>query len=388
MKPVILSLILLIFNHTDIFSQEKLDHKSAFTFEASYVSDILNNFSGGIETASSNMGMIDLSASIDFENLGLWEGGELLLHLESTHGGTPSGNLIGDLQVASNIDNGNFTYLYELLYSHRVGDVNFIIGKQDLNAEFFVSNYAGEYVNSSFGIMPTASLNAPVAIFPKTALAATIKYRFSDKLTLLGAIYDGNPLDLDADPYSTDFTISSNEGYMTFGELHLNTTISQLTGSYKIGFFKHSADFVDITDAEKIYKGNFGVHLIAEQFIYQESNNEDQGLGLFFKSGYAPDSKNLNDFFLALGANYYGIFANRDHDVLGLALAHASISNQLVHSNPEKYLPHETTIEFTYSAKIIDYFTVKPDIQYILNTGADAALNDTIVGILRFEISF
>lgn len=191
-----------------------------------------------------------------------------------------------------------------------------------------------------------------------------------------------------SDPYSTDFTISSNEGYMTFGELHLNTTISQLPGSYKIGFFKHSADFVDITDAEKIYKGNFGVHLIAEQFIYQESNNEDQGLGLFFKSGYAPDSKNLNDFFLALGANYYGIFANRDHDVLGLALAHASISNQLVHSNPEKYLPHETTIEFTYSAKIIDYFTVKPDIQYILNTGADAALNDTIVGILRFEISF
>jgi len=38
--------------------------------------------------------MIDLTATLNLEQIGLWRGGEFLVHVENTHGGTPSGELI------------------------------------------------------------------------------------------------------------------------------------------------------------------------------------------------------------------------------------------------------------------------------------------------------
>lgn len=388
MRYFILTTIMIIFAYSNGLSQIAEEDESVILFEASFVGDVLFNYTGGIETGNSHMGMIDLTATVDFEGIGLWPGGELLVHIENTHGATPSGDLIGDLQVVSNIENGNYTYLYELLYRQNFNRLDIIIGKQDLNADFFISEYAGEYINSSFGIMPTASLNAPVAIFPKTALAAAFMVDISEKFAFQAAIYDGNPLDLDSDPENTNFRISSDEGFMTFGELHVKPTIYGLPGSYKFGIFKHSGEFDDIVDSEKSYKGNTGVYFIADQLIYNENSSLDQGLGIFFKFGYTPDSKNVNDTFLGFGANYYGLFSNRESDVLGVAVARASVSKYLVESDPENNLPHETVIEMIYSAPVHPNVTVKPDIQYIINTGANPLLGNALIGIMRFEISF
>jgi len=388
MRSNILCFVFLIFVQADAYSQGMHEDKTVFIFESSYVGDMLSNYSGGIERGSTYMGMIDFAATLDLEGIGLWPGGEFLVHLENTHGGTPSGELIGDLQVASNIDNGNYTYLYELLYRQALGDLDIIIGKQDLNADFFVSDFAGEYINSSFGIMPTASLNAPVAIFPKTALAAAVMYDFSERVTFQAAIYDGNPLDLDSDPYSTDFRLSNEDGFMTFGELHIKSNIQGMPGGYKIGIFNHSSEFDNIDDPNMSYKGNTGVYFIADQLVYKESADNKQGLGLFLKAGYASGSKNMTDIFMGFGANYYGLFSNREDDVLGVALARASIGNQMVDSSPDNILPHETVIELIYAASIHPHVTVKPDIQYIMNTGADASLSNAIISIVRFEIMF
>ncbi len=388
MRYFILTTILITFSYSNGYSQIAGEDEPSILFEASFVGDILFNYAGGMETGNSHMGMIDLASTIDFEGIGLWPGGELLIHIENTHGATPTGDMIGDLQVVSNIENGNYTYLYELLYRQSFSHFDIIVGKQDLNKDFFISEYAGEYINSSFGIMPTASLNAPVAIFPKTALAAAVMVDVSDKFAFQAAVYDGNPLDLDSDPENTNFRISADEGFMTFGELHVRPNIYGLPGTYKFGIFKHSDKFDDIVDSEKSYKGNTGVYFIADQLVYNENNSLDQGLGLFFKFGYTPDSKNVNDIFLGFGANYYGLFSNRESDILGVAVARASVSNYLVESNPEIILPHETVIEMIYSAPVHPNVTVKPDIQYIINTGANASLSNALISIIRFEISF
>ena len=76
-----------------------------------YISEGVTNIDGGAETGSAYLGMIDLSATFNTETAGLWNNGIFYVQLESTHGGTPSFDYIGDLQVSSNIENGRNNFV-------------------------------------------------------------------------------------------------------------------------------------------------------------------------------------------------------------------------------------------------------------------------------------
>ncbi len=384
MKRHIFVIVLIFILTINIFGQGNFE--DAMVFEASYVNDYVHNLTGGLKTGQTAMGMIDLVISMNTESAGLWKNGEFYMQIENTHGGSLSGSFLGDLQVASNIDNGDYTYLYMLWYKHVFGKLSLTLGKHDLNSEFLVSDYAGEYVNSSFGIMPPASWNAPVCIFPKNSLAAMLKYNHTDQLAVQVAIYDGDPLDLEVDPYSLDHKISSDEGFFTVGEIHYSTELGEnKPGTYKLGAFYHTADFIDITDPTKEYQGNFGIYGIADQMILPKGDS--RGLGVFLKCGFAPDNRNLNDLFFGLGFNYYGLLDKRSEDVAGLAIAFASISNQLVDATPYM-LGSETAIEAFYRFHISDHIEVQPEFQYILNTGANKDLDNCLIGLIRTYINF
>ena len=59
---LVLSLAILSSFTTSLFAQEAAKEKEeAFSFEASYVGDLINNLSGGIKTGSSYLGMAILS---------------------------------------------------------------------------------------------------------------------------------------------------------------------------------------------------------------------------------------------------------------------------------------------------------------------------------------
>jgi len=46
----------------------------------------------------------------------------------------------------------------------------------------------------------------------------------------------------------------------------------------------------------------------------------------------------------------------------------------------------ETNIELTYAAQVTDWLSVQPNIQYIIDTGLDAALDDALVLGLRLQL--
>lgn len=375
-------LMLLVLNDKNVLAQKK--GINAMHYEATYFADVASNYTGGLQTGTVYLGLIDLKASLK----GMWKGGEIMVHMQNTHGGSPSGDLVGDLQVCNNIDNGDHSYLYELWYRQNIGKFSVLLGKHDLNSEFFTSDYGGEYLNSSFGIMPLVSINVPVSIFPKTGLGLIFRYDFSETFVVQTSLYDGDLLDLESDPYGVDFTIGHKEGYISFTEIRSKTNIFSLPGTYKFSYFYHTCKFSDITDENISYNGNWGACFIADQLLMKENIEGKQGLGTLVQCGISPKNRSLIDFYLALGLNYYGLIPGRDEDFCGISIAHASISNQLVSSDPGNILKHETAIEFIYSAILGDHVAIKPDLQYIINPGADISLNNALTGMLRFQITF
>lgn len=326
-----------------------------FTFEASYTSDAYYNTRGGIATGGGFMGMGNITVGFDTEAAGWWRGGEFFVNGASIHGRSLTENYLGDLQVASNIDAGEHSYLHELWFRQRLGRVSVTIGLQDLNAEFMVTEGGGEFVNSSFGTPSVIATGVPVPIFPLTGLGATARWDISDRWAVQGALFDGAQTDFERNPNNVRWALGRGDGTLAMGEVHLD-------GRYKIGGYYHSQE------------GNWGIHASADQPLGDR-------VGLFVQAVVSPKNKNANNYYLGLGGNLTGVFSRRGRDAAGLALAHAGL-----HTAEHK---HETAVELYYKYNFTDNIALQPDVQYIVSpSGGESKLSDALVGILRLHLSF
>jgi porin len=389
MKKIIKSnsiLILSLLMFLVIKNVESQNHENVI--EASITQDMANNFYGGMKSGNAYLGLINLDFSLRSESMNLWENGTFRIHIQNTYGQTPTENLVGDIQVFSNIENGTYTYLYQFWYKQQIGNFSFLIGKHDLNEAFFASDYAGEYINSSFGIMPIASLNVPVSIFPMTTLGFVSNYDLNETMSLRGGIYNGRPGEITHNNFGTNLNLNKNNGLFYVGEFHFKNIIENKPGTYKVGYFHHSGEFQKLDSPESKQKGAAGIYFIADQSVFLEGSDQQQGLGTMFQAGYSPASSSVNDFYLAYGLNYTGLFPGRDSDKLGLAVAHASLNNTYFNQNRANYRTCETALELTYKYHLFDNLVVQPNMQYIIHPGMQNNYDNAFVGMIRVNWSY
>jgi len=353
------------------------------TFEASLTQDVASNMAGGMKTGQAQLGLINLDMALHTNSINLWKNGMLRVHIQNTYGQLPTKNLIGDMQVFSNIENGTYTYLYQLWYKQTIGNFSILAGKHDLNEIFFASEFAGAYVNSSFGIMPVASLNVPVSIFPMTTLGVVANYDFNDTYSIYAGAYNGEPGPLTQSNFGTNLNLNQNNGQFYVGEFHINAKIAEKQGTYKIGAFHHSGEFTNLDNRANTQKGSGGIYFIADQMLLGSMNSPNGGLGMLLQGGYSPDKSSINDFYLAYGLNYHKLFTNTDK--MGLAVAHASTNNILLDNNQTKYTMCETAIELTYKYQLANQLIIQPDLQYIIHPGMKSNLDNAFAGIFRIQ---
>jgi porin len=349
------------------------------THEVSYLGDFVNNFRGGIKQGSMYLGIAHINLGFETKNIGLWNGGEFFIHGASTHGGTPSSDLIGDFQVASNIEAGNHTYIQELWYKQSFDNYEIKIGLQDLNTEFVVSEFSSDFLNSSFGVPSVISDNIPVPIFPLTAIGVMGKFKLAEDVSLSTALYDGMPEAFEHNEYNLNWSLDKEHGLLFFSELELPSPINNLPGTIKIGGYYHSHlnEFNNETnDYKTVFSSNYGIYFISDQTIWQ--NTDGNKLGLFTQLAVSPANINTHNYYLGGGINYSGIFNN---DAFGLAFAVAGFNNYEI--------KNETTIEIFYKKEITQNLFLQPDVQYIINpAGTEQNLNNSLAAFIRFGINF
>ncbi len=378
-------ILLFVFNIQLISSQSDTSEQSKpFTFEISYLGDAARNNTGGIKTGFAYMGMANLNIGFSPEALGWWQGGEFYVHAANTHGKTPSADLIGDFQVASNIEAGNHLYIQELWYKQQMGDIELSIGQLDLNAEFISCDPAGLFLNSSLGISSLVSKAVPVSIFPLTTLGFTGKWAMNDQVALLSSIFDGDVSDFDVNKYNLNWPISKQNGFLTVSEIQLSSLHEKQTGTIKLGYFYHNK-LQQINEMsglyETIFDYNQGFYMMADQVVWQKEGSQ-RSINLFSQLALAPRNVNFHHLYFGFGANITSPFTKTAKDNLGIAIAHAHFNNYGITG--------ESSIELTYQYQISNYFFVQPDIQYIIQPAEDAnlKLDNALVSFLRFGFIF
>lgn len=357
-----------------------------FLFETSLTGDYVFNSFGGIGRDVAYIGMEELSLTFNFDEMGYWNGGMLYVQGLNTHGSTPSVDFIGDIQITSNIESGYLTGIYQYYYRQKFGKTSFIIGKHDLNSEFSVSEYSGTFINSSFGISPTISLNVPVSIYPLTALGLNYHYEASDNLTLKLGAYDGNPINPEMNRYDVRPTIDRKEGLLLIGEIGLSRLLdNNLPENIKLCGYYHSAEFMDFSDTTLMVKGNYGFYFLSDFVLFHSDANNRSSIRGFLQGGYAPAAINQVDYYVGAGIDFNGFIRSRQDDVFGIAVAYANISKQYKRSGNYTNFG-EKTIELTYQLNLMENFLIQPNFQYIINPGANRDLNNAFVKSIRLAV--
>lgn len=346
------------------------------SIEASYTGDIVSNLGGGSRKGSCYLGMAGFALHFETEKANLWTGGHVYIHAANTHGAMPSADLIGDIQVVSNIEAGNHTFLQELCFQQDIRHVQITVGLQDLNREFACSENGALFLNSSFGILPLISGNTTAPIFPLTALGFTIKWMISPDVYWLNAVYDGNPTDFDYNPYNLKWQFNSGDGVLMISEWQVNTQVRQKSGTYKIGFYSHNhliEESLDSPIPDSSKSQPYGFYAYADQNIWAFGGRE---LAAFLQMGYSPSPEVINNFYLGLGVNLRGVFDHRGRDVLGLALANAHFNSDL---------KCESVCELSYRYQLTPNMFVQPDMQYVIQpAGTGETLSNAFAMLLRF----
>lgn len=379
--PFIMSLGLLIMSENlsaQALETEAVEPKkeSPIEFNAAITGDFGSNFSGGLEQGSAYLGNIDVTATLSTEKANLWGGGTFFVYFLNNHGESLS-QYVGDLQGVDNIEANNHSRLYQFWYKQEFANLSITVGQHDLNSEFCGSEYGASFINSSFGIQPDISTNVPVSIFPVATLGAILNFKVTHDISVLAAVYDGNPGDQDTNPNSLDIRLNKNEGTISIFELqHQTKKDSVMIGSQKVGAWSHNID------------NHFGIYVIIDQKLRNEKKDKNQGLGFFTQAGLSPNRHSYVDFYYSFGFHYTGLIKGRDEDILGLAINNLNIAKNYRNENPSENLSDEKVIELTYSAHINDFLTIHPDLQYVIKPGGSASVKNALVGILRLVAEF
>jgi porin len=381
-KLAIIAFLSLSFRFYNAKAQE-----DALTFDAGFIGDLVSNFNGGIKTGTTSLGLIQLSAGLNTENARMWKGGEFLVQAHSFVGNSPTEDLIGDAQVASNIDGATNRFLYQFWYKQNIGKLTILGGLHNLNDAFVITENADIFLNSSFGITPTLSINNAISIFPATTLGGYVQWD-SKYFSFVGGIYNYNHTYTSENKFHfADHNFS--EGYYSIAESQFRI----LKDDFKFMEIKLGANYRRCSNdhshnTEDCYsKDNFSMYLLSDVNLFR-SKESDKTAGLFLQCGYSPKDNTPTPLYYAVGTKLGKILCPKLQDELGLAFATAKVNIFDENTSSYKFYKNESLVEITYKLQIHEHIAIQPDIQYILNPAGNDIAKNALVGFLRTEISF
>lgn len=352
--------------------------ESGAAIDVGYKADLVRNFSGGVAQSGGLLGQLDLKGEFDFEKIANLKGLSLRLYGLGNHGSQPT-DYVGDTGGTSNIQAPSTFKLYEA-YLRETLDTRFVfsLGLTDLNSIYYVTDSAGAFRHSSFGIGPSLAQTGPngPSIFPNTALAFNAGYKTESGFYLQDGVFNAIAGKLDH-PYGTQVTWKPTAGYLLIWELGRAGATDDIPYKFALGAWTYTERQAAL-DSSKEDSYNWGSYALVNHKL------ADRTAG-FLRYGLSSLRVNQVSQSLEAGATYQGLVGARPDDLVGLGAALAAASADAKSDGSSSC---ETAIEAFYRAEMGHGIALTPDLQYVIRPSFDPALANAFVGSLRVEIGF
>jgi porin len=358
------------------------------------------NTKGGISTHNKrgrSPGSYDIELTFDTEKVFGISGGSLYVHTEGfwSKSGSIDGPSVGSaFGVNADGRTRRAMDITELWWEQSMldGQVLLRIGKLDITGGFECRGCPLSFDGSAFANDETAQflngalVNNPTIAFPDYGLGVVLRYNPIEWWYASAGVVDAQ-----TDARETGFrTAFGKEDYFFYVfETGILPLTDSLQGAYRVGLWydPQPKANTDLGVAGKNYRDDVGVYLSCDQMLKKENPElqDSQGLGAFFRFGYAPSRTNDITGFYSGGFQYQGLFDGRDDDVLGVGFGYGSFADTADSTYPEDY---ESILEIYYNAVFAPWLNISPSLQYIANPGGSNTAKDAVVFGLRIQSRF
>jgi porin len=378
----------------------------------SYTGELVQNAAGGTRQGAAFPGVAGVQFTLLLRRLVGWQGARIFVFALGTHGGAPS-DLVGDVQGVSNLEAPAAVRLEEAwLQQNLLGNrLSWLVGRYDLNTEFYRLQSGALFVNSSFGIGPefAQSGRAGPSIFPNTAVGTRVDFKPSPNVVWRAAVLDGVPV---GRPGGAIRLFAPGDGVLLVGEVALisrpDTTgeprqrrfrigrgpARSYTGKLALGAWYYTARFPDLfaplpNGALVQHRGSGGAYLIGDQTVWSPRRGLPGALAAFAQLGLGDGRVNQIGGYLGAGLTLTAPFPSRLQDELGVAVAAARNGSHYERAQTAAGVPAagETTMELTYLAQLGSWLSVQPDLQYVIHPGGTRSTRNAVVLGLRVAVS-
>jgi porin len=353
-----------------------------------YTADGFGRLSGrGDAPRAAYHGTVDLILTLDTEKLGLWGGGTLFVYGQNGHGADISDGLRVRMPV-NNLEAPPFTELAELWLQQDLfgGVLRLKLGKQDANRDFAAPRFPGNFIHSSFGVLPSL----PLPSFPAPGLGAVAYVEPAPWLSLRTGVYEGEPR---VGSLGFDSALQSH-GEFSVAALVLRHGLGDerpAAAEYSAGAWYHSSD---ITTSERSFSNDYGAFALTDVVwpIAPQQSNDPRSVQMFVRAGWAPPDRNPLTLYVGGGVTYHGLRGG--NDTLGLGAGRARFTALAAAPSPAEApsndaLPsparpgNEAFCELFYKARLMAWFTVEPDLQLSFRPGPEGT---ALVGGVRVKL--
>jgi porin len=363
--------------------------QEAIALDAVYTADSSAALSGGADDKLRYLDNLDLTAYADLDSLVGWKGASAFVYVLNNLGKMPNDS-VGSLEGINNIEVGRHgPRLYEAWIEQAIGEhLSVRAGLYDVSSEFNATESASLLIGSAFGTASeiAATGNNGPSIFPSTGLAVRGRAQFGQ-----GGYAQAAVVNADARTWGDrlgGIDTSFNKGVLTLAEAGWGDTLRVSIGGWR---YSKRQDHIYDTDisGNPIKAKAHGVYSMIEW----KAHKSEIGKSLtFFARGGKSDGKSSPFSGSAqLGVLLGQPVTGRKDSAASFGLHRAWISKGYQQSLLDAGInaaQHETTLEATYSDRLMEHFSIQPDLQYAINSGGDASARDALVATLRLTIDF
>ncbi len=261
--------------------------------------------------------------------------------------------IIDDYQVFSNIYGENLVAAIAVLgYMHTWEDLAHVFfGVRNMNEDFFVSDMASLFTNSSPGIFPTIGASYDIANFPVSALTLYFDLKWKN-FTLKNSFYNGvghNGWNNHNNPFMFR---PKKDGVFNITEISYEWD----KGSYFTGVAVHSKHFDENMegDFEPVEnKASCAWYIYGEQNVWENADNK---IGVMAQFSINSKRNNACRTYAEVGS----VWEYKEDNQTGLSFQYADFLEG-----------KEYSIEATYLHAFNDHFSFQPALQFIHNNNGN-----------------
>lgn len=347
------------------------DCKQCVSLNISNIDEYWFNSSGGMSHRGSYLGSTTVSLDINSKLLFGSDYGSIYISGVNNRGNPQSQNNLLTFDTISNIENFNSTKLYELYYHKTFGDFSFKIGKIDFSSYFGVDDYTGKFIN---GGLVTSTVYNNNSYFqnnytPISSPGIEMEYT-KDKITYKLGVSSDNPFkenyknpnypNIDNDKHGLDFNFTSP---MIYYDVSYSNNIHGYDYNVILGGFYDSGK-QPISYDNKKHKSNMGMYINFNQEIWKKDNKNL----VFFSRFFVDPMQKYENVLYTLDCGF--VYQNND-DYIGLSFSDTRGSKYLNYDMTHNITKNhnEYKLELTYYHQINKWFSIQPDIQYIIRPG-------------------